>query len=386
MPQISKGDTFANNQQLTAARLNQLVDAATITVNVITDQPQISANTLEATDTLIVSDSGVLKKTAVSDIVGSGIPVTTPSITSTANNDLVTTPFDGTSVVGSNYTSTDGVNVIVTTIAAHGLSVNQIITISSAGTGYNGTFKITEVTTYTFKYVLPVAATTLTPTATACTYIRKGANVVNGQSVVTGNSFVNGTANSAAVQTGAISGTSVTADTSAIKTSNVTTAMQYSGTPVWGLASITETLIPFFQCDGTTIGGLANTCNQWKTILTIPSLTKTNKEMWVIDADFVITYYSIYGTRFRIVQNSTGAVYAMQQDFIQAYGNFRLGQIRLSGIVPEGTVFTNDSIRVEAFYSCTAVGASNVLNIGYGGALTDATITRVARLTKYIKP
>lgn len=381
MPQISKGDTFANNQQLTAARLNQLVDAATITVNVITDQSQVTANTLQATDQTIVSASGTLKKAAISDIVGSGIPVITNSVTSTANNDIVTTPSDGVSVVGSNYVSSDGITVTVTTISAHGLSVNQVITISSAGTGYNGTFKITEVTTYTFKYVLSVAATTLTPTPTACTYIKKGTNKVVGEKVVTGNLFVNGTVNTPSVQSG-----SVAAEMATLKTTNITTALQIAGTPVWSLVSITDTGIPFFQCDGTTTTGLSTTCGQWKTILSISGVTKTNKEQWLVEADFPCNVYTLYSARFRITVNSTGAVFAMQFNYIQAYANFLLNQIKMSALIPESTVLTNDTIKIEVFYNCSVVGPSNVCNIGYGGGLTDSTVTSRVRTTKYIKP
>jgi len=386
MPQISKGDTFANNQQLTAARLNQLVDAATITVNVITDQTPIASNTLEATDTTIVSDSGVFKKAAISDFVGSGIPVISPSVTSTANKDITITPFDGVSVVGSNYISTDGITVTVTTIAAHELSVNQVITISGAGTGYNGTFKITEVTTYTFKYVLFVAATTLTPVATACTYIREGTAKIAGQAVVSDNLFVSGNVNAPVIQSTSVATTNVTSDTATIKTTNVTTALQISGTPVWGLVSITDTTIPFFQCNGTTASGISTTCNQWVTFLTLSGLTKTNKEQWIVEADFPCNQYTLYSARFRITVGSTGAVYAMQFNYIQNYSNFLLNQIKMSALITEGTVLTSDSIKIEVFYNCSVVGPSNVCNIGYGGGLVDPTVTSRVRTTKYIKP
>ena len=58
MAQLSKGDTFADGQQLTATRLNQLVDSSQILVGAITEQTAITAGTLEATDTTIVSDAG----------------------------------------------------------------------------------------------------------------------------------------------------------------------------------------------------------------------------------------------------------------------------------------------------------------------------------------
>ena len=58
----------------------------------------------------------------------------------------------------------------------------------------------------------------------------------------------------------------------------------------------------------------------------------------------------------------------------------------MEAVIPVGTTFTADSIRLECFYSCTAVNPSAILNVGYGGSMTDSTITRVGRITKYNKP
>lgn len=381
MPQISKGDTFANNQQLTAARLNQLVDAATITVNVITDQTQIAANTLEATDTTIVSDSGVFRKAAISDFVGSGIPIVSPTLTSTANTDLTLTPFDGVSVVGSNYISTDGITVTVTTIAAHGLFVNQVVTISSAGTGYNGTFKITEVTTYTFKYVLFVAATTLTPTATACTYVREGTTKIAGQAVVSDNLFVGGNVTTPSVQT-----TSMFSDNATIKTTNITTALQIAGTPVWSFVSTTDTPVNFIQCDATTAGQIAATCNQWRNVTSITGLTKTNKEIWVVEVDVPMVAWQLYASRFRIVRGSNSDIYCNYTYWLQTLGCYSQSQITMKCVIPESVVFSSDSINFQFKYDASTAVAGAVLNVGYGGSMLDGTITRVVRITKYLKP
>jgi hypothetical protein len=223
MPQLSKGDTFADQQQLTATRLNQLVDSATLLVGAISEQTAITANSLESTDTTIVNDSGTLKKATIGDIVGSGVPVITTSVTSTANNDITLTANDGTSVTGSTYISTDGITVTVTTLAAHGLSVNNVITISSAGTGYNGSFRVSAVTTNTFQYVLATAATA-TPSATACTYIRKATVINTGNNVVTGNVFVNNEIQAPTIK----STTSAEFNLSTTKTNNVTTASRSS--------------------------------------------------------------------------------------------------------------------------------------------------------------
>lgn len=381
MPQISKGDTFADQQQLTATRLNQLVDSATLLVGAISEQTPITANTLTSSDTTIVNNSGSLKKATVGDFFGSGIPLVSPSLTSTANNDITVTPNDGTAVTGSTYISIDGLTVTVTTLVAHGLAVNNTVLIANAGTGYNGTFRINAVSTNTFEYILTTAATA-TPSATACTYTRKASVLVSGNEVVTGNIFANGEIQSPTIK----STTSADFNLSTTKTSNVTTAMQFSGVPIMGLSSIAETAVPFFQCDATTAGGLSTTCNQWKTVLTLSSLTKTDKEMWVIEADFPYVFYSAFSARFRFVQASNSSVLAMQTQYIQGFLNFVNGQAKVTAVIPVGTTFTSDSIRLECNYTATAVTAGAVLNVGFGGAMTDSTITRLARITKYVKP
>ena len=383
MAQLSKGDTFADTQQLTATRLNQLVDSATLLVGAITDQTAITANTLEATDTTIVSDAGVLKKATVGDFFGSGLPLVSATLTSTANKDITFTPNDGVIVAGSTYISSDGLTVTVTTLVAHGLLVNNVVLISAAGSGYNGTFRITAVTSLTFQYVMPLlTAATATPTATACNYTRKASSLIAGNEVVNGNQFVTGAIESPTIK----STTTAEFNLSTAKTSNVTTAMQFSGVPVMGLASIAESTIPFFQCDGTTAGGLSSTCNQWKTVFTFSGLTKTDKEMWIIETDFVATFFSQWFARFRLIQASTNTVFAMEQYYYQGFLNFVYIQPKLKIVIPVGTTFTADSFRLECFYTCTSVQASSVLNIGYGGAQTDPTITRVARITKFNKP
>ena len=95
MAQISKGDTFVDGQQVTGARLNQLVDSSVLLVGAITDQPSITANTLEATDSTIVNDAGVLKEATIGDILNSNLPITTSSVTGGAGVDIAVTPAAG---------------------------------------------------------------------------------------------------------------------------------------------------------------------------------------------------------------------------------------------------------------------------------------------------
>jgi hypothetical protein len=383
MPQILKGDTFANSQQLTAARLNQLVDSAQILVGAITEQPVMTPNTLTATDSTIINDGGTLKQITVNDILNSGLPVTTPTVTATANSDVIVTPLDGVFVAGSNYTSVDGLTVVVTTLSPHGLSVNNVVLISGAGTGYNGTFIITNVTSTTFTYVMYTAAT---PTAspTACTYVRKATEIVNGHIVASGSVFVKDNVDTNNLQ---VDG-QADINTSTTKTANVTSAMQYSGVPVWGLASVTDTAIPFTQCDATTEAQRIATCNQWRNVLSISSLTKTNKELWQIEVNFPVVVWSQWYSKFRVIIQSSGVVIAHENLFFQTTSAafFYTTQIKITAVVPEGTVLTNDSLVFQFRYQPTLANASSILNVGYGGPLVDPEVTRVFRLTKYAKP
>lgn len=70
MAQIQKGDTFADGQLVTAARLNALLDSALLNTNAITDQALITEGSLA--DTLLVyqASSSALKKITFSNLIG----------------------------------------------------------------------------------------------------------------------------------------------------------------------------------------------------------------------------------------------------------------------------------------------------------------------------
>jgi hypothetical protein len=111
MAQISKGDTFTDGQQVTGTRLNQLVDSSVLLVGAITDQPSITANTLQATDTTIVNDAGVLKEATIGDFLNSNLPISTSAITGGTGVDLVLTPAAGQKVDVAGNIEADDINV-----------------------------------------------------------------------------------------------------------------------------------------------------------------------------------------------------------------------------------------------------------------------------------
>ena len=111
MAQISKGDTFTDGQQVTGARLNQLVDSSSLLIGAITDQPNITANTLQSTDSTIVNDGGVLKEATIGDFLNSNLPITTSSILGATGVDLVLTPAAGQKVDIAGNIEADDINV-----------------------------------------------------------------------------------------------------------------------------------------------------------------------------------------------------------------------------------------------------------------------------------
>ena len=94
MPQIQKGETFADGQQVTGARLNQLIDSATILPNIITDQTNLTANTVASGDSVLLYDlsATALREATASDLLNSNIAITTSSITGGTGVDITVTP------------------------------------------------------------------------------------------------------------------------------------------------------------------------------------------------------------------------------------------------------------------------------------------------------
>ena len=114
MPQLSKGDTFADGQQVTGVRLNGLVDNATILPGVITDQTSITANTVDNADSILLHDSSAsaLREATASDLLNSGLSITTGAITGNSGADLVLTPSAGQKVDVAGAIEVDSENVV----------------------------------------------------------------------------------------------------------------------------------------------------------------------------------------------------------------------------------------------------------------------------------
>jgi hypothetical protein len=142
MAQISKGDTFADSQQLTATRLNQLVDSAQLLVGAITDQPSITANTLEATDSTIVNDAGSLKEATIGDILNSNLAITTSEVNGGTGVDMIVTPDAGKKLMIIGAFEADSMNSVGALTVGGNATVTGTLTTTGAST-LNGTLNAT---------------------------------------------------------------------------------------------------------------------------------------------------------------------------------------------------------------------------------------------------
>jgi hypothetical protein len=295
MAQISKGDTFVDGQQVTGARLNQLVDSASLVAGAITDQPNLTARTLQANDSLLVVNGGLLKEARMTDILGSSLPViassisgasvTTPILNGNTNNDVVVTPFDGLNVTGKTFTTADGILVTVTSVA-HGLVSNQVVAITASVPAYSGTYRILVTTVDSFTYnIFPTASIA----SGTCTYIRKASGVVQGNASVGQNQYVNGS--STVVGSSLVRGNSTT-----VGTQDVTGQATFNIAPRLKTTPINPRLDYFVQTRAITSyasgwGGLQNLANIYGTKLTLVDITFTPQKA----GNRVVLNWSLFG-------------------------------------------------------------------------------------------
>jgi microcystin-dependent protein len=257
MAQLQSPETYADGQQVTAARLNNQTNGAVALPGLITDQTNITANTVASGDSVLLYDlsATALREANVSDVLGSNLPVTTSAVTAGANSDIVVTPNDGTIVTGQAYTSGDGLTVTVTS-TAHGLVVGQVILVTAAATGYNGTFQVATVATNSFTYVMTTAATA---GSGSLSYTKKGTVKNTGNKAISGNIYVDGNAviTGTTIQTGAVTHTgNVTNSGNVSIAGSLTVAgLPASFVPSGAVMSFAMNSAPtgWLKCDGTLI-------------------------------------------------------------------------------------------------------------------------------------
>lgn len=128
MAQIQSPETYADGQQVTAARLNNQTNGAVLLPGAVTDQTAIAGG-VAAADGLIVHDASAsaLRKATVGEVLGGGVPVVASSVTGVAGSDLQIIPAAGqkAEVVG-NQTVTGNHTVTGNTTLDAALDVNGL--------------------------------------------------------------------------------------------------------------------------------------------------------------------------------------------------------------------------------------------------------------------
>lgn len=149
MAQLSRGQTFANGDQVTGTSLNQLVDAGSLLGGAITEQGTLVGG-ITVDDFFLIYDQSTtsLKKCNINDILSTGLAFTTPSIIGSAGSDLTATPASGYlfKVVGNaSVTGTlavTGVTTLTGNLIANGTtkaSLTADSTVVTPSTGDNST-------------------------------------------------------------------------------------------------------------------------------------------------------------------------------------------------------------------------------------------------------
>jgi hypothetical protein len=336
MAQLQSPETYVDGQQVTATRLNNQTNGATLLPGAITDQTNITANTVASGDSLLLYDlsATALREANVSDVLGSNVAITTSAITAGANSDIVVTPNDGTIVTGQAYTSGDGQTVTVTS-TAHALTVGQVILVSAAATGYNGTFRVATVLTNSFTYVIFPGVTAGSGTLS---YTKKGLVKNPANESVAGSLFVDGTMEvngSTKFSQSVLAAGAVTASGAFTSsgTANFTGALQVNGTVGYVLTEIVEQDMSYTGSPAVSV---------WTACFTSASYTKPVGEIWVLEVDFRFRTQAAISTAIRFNQTSTSTtlngVYNIEgagSDYFHTENSF------LRYVVADATTFTS---------------------------------------------
>ena len=312
MAQISKGDTFTNGEQVTGARLNQLVDSATLSTGAILDQGAMTANTVAATDSVLLYDLSAtgLRKPTVSDILNSNLPVTTSAIAGGAGVDVVITPAATYKVDVAGAFEAD--------------SINATGNITVGGTlGGTSAIKIATGTTAE-RPASPVAGQLRFNTST------------NALEVYSGTLWINGVTSGSATFDGTV---------------NITGAIQYNSKPVWG---IFEWVSSGYSYSGSgTLGGFTGSKYQSTAVQ-----TKADTERWDIGfsvaADFSsatsLTSYTV-----KIIDSNSVEYASTTVPFVINYDNpvdlninddYKRKNISISASILPATVFSGVTLAV----------------------------------------
>ena len=369
MAQIQSPETYVDGQQVTATRLNNQTNGATLLPGAITDQTNITANTVASGDSVLLYDlsATALREATITDLLNSGIATSAPSsaidtltvdqVNGKTNKDIDINPNNGVTITGKTFNSADGITASVTAVA-HGLKTGMHLNVTASNTAYSGKQVITttgtDSFTFTIKQTTPVAASgTLSYTADATTkaygnlYVSEQSTIQNdlrvvGNSIVQGNSRVDGTMNVTGLATFA-GGISV------------------SGGSFLVMYAVTEEVIPYYQAPS---GSSLN----YVLAYTGSIFDKPSNEFWYFEVDGNLAYHSPSGAStigivLKFVDNSTANPYSI----VIGQAGIASGSVDLhfhtSWIVPTGTALTSERIKIM-FYQNILSGT--IASVGYG--------------------
>lgn len=346
MPQIQCPIDYVPLQQVTAANLNAHVNSAVILPGIITDQTNLTANTVASGDSVLLYDlsATALREATAGDLLGSNVPVTTSAITAGANSDIVITPNDGVIVTGQAYTSGDGQTVTVTS-TAHTLTVGQVILVTAAtATDYNGTFRVTTVATNSFTYVIfpGVTAGSGTLSYTKKALVKNPANKsIAGNLYVDGTMEVNGSAKFSQSVLASGSVTSSGPFTSS-GTANFTGALQVNGTVGYVLYEVLEQSASYWN---------ATTPTNYSGVFTSSTFTKPSDEIWRFEISYNVYGDTGYGMGVGVRYNSQTAytgTYKFLEYYTVATHSYSLYHRTHSWTEGVGVTLTAESVKVDA--------------------------------------
>ena len=386
MAQFQSPETYADGQQVTAARLNNQTNGAVALPGLITDQTNITANTVASNDSLLLYDlsATALREATVSDLLNSGIATSAPSsaidtltvdqVNGKTNKDIDINPNNGVTITGKAFNSSDGITASVTSVG-HGLKTGMHLNVTASNTAYSGKQVITttgaDSFTFTIKQTTPVAASgTLSYTADATTkaygnlYVSEQSTIQNdlrvvGNSIVQGNSRVDGTMNVTGL-------------------ANFTGGISVSGGAFLVLYAVSEEVIPQYSSPA---GSVLN----YVLAYTGSIFDKPANEFWYFEVDGNMIYNGGFTGNtivLKFVDNSTANPYSIVigQAGVGSGNSLDL-HFHTSWIVPTGTALVSERIKIM-FYQNLASGGGADKGFGQIQSTGESNTTHPLNPTK----
>lgn len=308
MAQFQPPVTFTAGQVLTASALNAHVSSAILLPGAVTDQTDLAANTVAVGDSLIIHDLSALalKEATIGDLLNSGLAITTGSITGNAGANIVVTPASTYAFsVAGNLSSTGNLAVTGTSTLTGDVTASGLLTVVG-----NASFNSVEA------LKLPSGTTLQRPASPVAGQMRYN-------STLSAAEVYNGTSWDAVP----VGGTTLTL----AGTVNITGAIQYNGTPVYGLSAVTEETISF---SGSVFG----------TMFTSSVFTKPSDEIWHFEIEGTVAKASTTGNLTLSFVNTSGTAYTTWQWVFQSVNNDH--SFKTSWVVNAGTALTAETIRI----------------------------------------